>query len=156
MKLNKELFDIPSTLNNIVIKGLNDTSFCHYINEVFENSNQNIVVLTPTLFEANRLLNILTSYTDKAMLFPMDDFLTSMAIAISPDLEITRLETMNSLLNNEKHILVTHLMGFLRFLPEKKLYQDKIIKISRNSEYDIKKLSDMFSESMITMKWKNC
>ena len=140
MKLNKELFDIPSTLNNIVIKGLNDTSFCHYINEVFENNDQNIIVLTPTLFEANRLLNILTSYTDKAMLFPMDDFLTSMAIAISPDLEITRLETMNSLLNNEKHILVTHLMGFLRFLPEKKLYQDKIIKISRNSEYDIKKL----------------
>ena len=65
MKLNKELFDIPSTLNNIVIKGLNDTSFCHYINEVFENNDQNIIVLTPTLFEANRLLNILTSLFNK-------------------------------------------------------------------------------------------
>ena len=126
--------------NNLVIKGLNDTSFSHYIIETFENCDRNIVVITPTLFEANRLLNILTSYTDKALLFPMDDFLTSMAIAISPDLEITRLETMNSLLNKEKHILVTHLMGFLRFLPEKKLYQDRIIKITKNSEYDIKKL----------------
>lgn len=140
MKLNKELFDLPQKLDNVVIKGLNDTSFCHYVNEVFENSNKNIVVLTPTLFEANRLLNILSSYTDKVLLFPMDDFLTSMAIAISPDLEITRLETINSLLNDEKHILVTHLMGFLRFLPEKKLYQEKILNIKKNEEYDIKKL----------------
>ncbi len=140
MRLNKELFDIPKSLNNLVIKGLNDTSLCHYINEVFDDNNRNIVVITPTLFEANKLLNILTSYTDKALLFPMDDFLTSMAIAMSPDLEITRLETMNSLLNNEKHILVTHLMGFLRFLPDKKLYQEKIIRISKNSEYSPQKL----------------
>ena len=136
MKLNKELFEIPKNIDNIVIKGLNDTSFCHYINEVFENTNQNIVVLTPTVFEANRLLNILSSYTDKALLFPMDDFLTSMAIAISPDLEITRLETINNLLNNEKHILVTHLMGFLRFLPEKKLYQEKILTIKKGENYE--------------------
>ena len=100
MKLNKELFNIPKNLDNIIIKGLNDTSFCHYVNEVFENNDRNIVIVTPTLFEANRLLNIISSYTDKALLFPMDDFLTSMAIAISPDLEITRLETMNSLLND--------------------------------------------------------
>ena len=140
MRLNKELFDIPKSLNNLVIKGLNDTSFCHYINEIFGENNRNIIVITPTLFEANRLLNILTSYTDKALLFPMDDFLTSMAIAMSPDLEITRLETMITLLNNEKHILVTHLMGFLRFLPDKNLFQKKIIRISKNSEYSPKKL----------------
>lgn len=140
MKLNKELFPIIDKLDNIVIKGLNDTAFCHYVYETFVNNDKNIVLLTPTLFEANRLLNIISSYTDKALLFPMDDFLTSMAIAISPDLEITRLETINSLLNNEKHILVTHLMGFLRFLPTKELYQSKIISIKKNVEYDPKKL----------------
>ena len=141
MKLNKDLFSIPDDLDKVVIKGLNDTAFCLYVNEVFEKEKRNIIIVTPTLFEANRLLNIISSYTDKALLFPMDDFLTSMAIAMSPDLEITRLETINSLLNKEKHILVTHLMGFLRFLPEKKLYQDKIITIRKNDEYDPKKLA---------------
>jgi transcription-repair coupling factor (superfamily II helicase) len=140
MKLNKELFPITNKLSDVVIRGLNDTAFCHYVNEVFENNNQNIVILTPTLFEANRLLNIISSYTDKALLFPMDDFLTSMAIAISPDLEITRLETLNSLLNNDKHILITHLMGFLRFLPTKELYENKIIKIKKNDSIDPKEL----------------
>ena len=70
MKLNKELFSIPSSLDNVIIKGLNDTAFCHYVYETFENNDKNIVILTPTLFEANRLLNIISSYTDKALLFP--------------------------------------------------------------------------------------
>ena len=140
MKLNKELFHLPESLDNNLIRGLNETGFAHYINEVFEEKKENILLVTPTLFEANRLLNILTSYTDKALLFPMDDFLTSMAVAISPDLKITRLETINSLLENEKHIVVTHLMGFLRFLPNKDLYKNKIIKLKKNMDFDPKKL----------------
>ena len=140
MRLNSDLFVIPDNLENMVIKGLNDTAFCHYVYETFLKLDKNIVLLTPTLFEANRLLNILSSYTNKALLFPMDDFLTSMAVAMSPDLEITRLETINTLLNSEKHILVTHLMGFLRFLPTKELYQNKIITLRKNDEYDTKKL----------------
>ena len=142
MKLNKDLFDVSKVVDNIIIKGLNDTSFCHLVNEYLFNYNRNILIVTPTLFEANRLLNILNSYNDKTLLFPMDDFLTSQAIAISPDLEITRLETINNLLDEKKHIVVTHLMGFLRFLPEKKLYKNSIIHLKRNMEYDPKKLRD--------------
>ena len=142
MRLNKDLLPMSESLENKIIKGLNDTGFSHLINEFFEKNNQDIVVVTPTLFEANRLLNILNNYTDKSLLFPMDDFLTSMAIAISPDLMITRLETINSLLSKEKHIIVTHLMGFLRFLPDKKLYLNKIIHIKKNMEYDPKKLAN--------------
>ena len=142
MKLNKELLPISESLNNKIIKGLNDTGFCHVINEYFENNDRDIVLVTPSLFEANRLLNILTSYQDNALLFPMDDFLTSMAIAISPDLKITRRETINSLLSQEKHIIVTHLMCFLRFLPEKELYLKRIINIKKGMEIEPKKLAE--------------
>ena len=55
----------------------------------------------------------------------MDDFLTSMAIATSPDLEVTRLETLISLLDGKKKIIVTHLMGYLRYLPTKKYLKRK-------------------------------
>ena len=63
MKLNKELFNLPKSLDNVVLKGLNDTAFCHLVNEVFDSNNQNIIIITPTLFEANKLINILNSYT---------------------------------------------------------------------------------------------
>ena len=49
----------------------------------------------------------------------MDDFLTTESIAISPDLKITRLETINNILSNGKKIVVTHLNGYLRYLPKK-------------------------------------
>ena len=48
MRLNKDLLPISDSLTDNVIKGLNDTAFCHYINEIFLEKNQNIVLLTPS------------------------------------------------------------------------------------------------------------
>ena len=45
----------------------------------------------------------------------MDDFLTSEALAISPDLMINRLETINKVLENDNNIVITNLTGYLRF-----------------------------------------
>ena len=139
MKLNKDLFVMNSDLDNIGLKGMTDTSFSLLVNEIFEKEKRNILILTPTLFEANQILNNL-SYNSNALFFPMDDFLTSMAVAQSPELKVTRLETINELLNNKNHILVTHLMGFLRFLPTLETYKKHIIKLKVGMEYDTKKL----------------
>jgi len=140
MKLNDDLFKIDYDLENIGLKGMNNTSFCLYINKIFNTIDRNIIIVTPTLFEAGKLLDNLSSYNDKTLFFPMDDFLTSLAVAISPDLKITRLETINNLLNNERHIIITHLMGVLRFLPKKKKYQEKIINIKVGDSYSPKDL----------------
>ena len=142
MKLTKDFYKIDYNLNNIGLKGMNDTSFCLYVNEIFEKEQRDIIIVAPTLFEANKLVDNLSVYNDKTLFFPMDDFLTSLAVAQSPDLKITRLETINNLLIDKHHILVTHLMGFLRFLPEKKLYEEKIIKLEKGMEYDPKKLAE--------------
>ena len=144
MNIIDNLFTI-NFKNNIGLNGLTDESFCIYINEVFNSQDKSILILTPTLFEANKLLNSLSSYTSDVLFFPMDDFLTSMAIATSPDLQVTRLETINELLKNKKKILVTHLMGYLRFLPTKEEYRNHILNLEVGQEYDIKKLtSDLY------------
>ena len=59
------------------------------------------------------------TYTDKVLLFPMDDFLTSVAVAISPELKMKRLETLDKI-NLGEWIVVTNLTGYLRFLPDLK------------------------------------
>ena len=127
--------------NNVGLKGLTDESFCLYINKVFQEQNKSIIILTPTIYEANKLLNSLSSYTNDVLFFPMDDFLTSMAVATSPDLQVTRLETINELLKNKKKILVTHLMGYLRYFPTKENYQNSIIELKVGQEYSIKELT---------------
>lgn len=106
--------------NGLSVTGLTKELNVFYVLDLFNKRNGNTIVLTNTLYEANTYYDSLKTYTDDVYLFPMDDFLTSVAVAISPDLKIKRLETLNSIRNNNKSIVVTNLMGFLRFLPDKK------------------------------------
>lgn len=101
------------------IQGLNDSLKALYVYDYFNHDKDSILVVTNTLFEANKFYQEIYSYTKDVLLFPMDDFLTSEALAISPDLKNTRLETLNEILNTKK-IVVTNLMGYLRFCHLKK------------------------------------
>ena len=81
---------------NMGLYNLTDEFFCVYLNSV-RLKNKNILVVVDTIFEANKLYNNLSLLCDDVYLFPMDDFLTSEALAVSPDLMIKRLETINSI-----------------------------------------------------------
>ena len=86
----------------------------------FKTTNKSILILTNTLYEANKYFDAMSTYTDDCLLFPMDDFVASVALAISPELKIKRLETINTLKENNHKIVVTNLMGLLRYLPDYK------------------------------------
>ncbi len=121
-------FDVEK---NIGIIGLTDEFFCVYLNSLLIQKKKNILVVVNSLFEANNLYSSLTGYTQNVYLFPMDDFLTSEAIAISPDLKINRLETLNVInLSDEPVIVITNLTGYLRYLPNKKTYRNAILNLS--------------------------
>ena len=114
---------------NMGIVGVTDEFFCVYLSRLLKKEKKNILVVVNSLFEANNLYSSLSNYTDKCYLFPMDDFLTSEALAISPDLQINRLETINKILEDESSIVITNLMGYLRYLPSKKSYVDHILEL---------------------------
>ena len=120
---------------------MTDEFFCAYINSLFK-SKKSILVVVDSLFEANKLYNSLSNYNENTLLFPMDDFLTGEALAISPDLMIKRLETINSIINNENSIVITNLMGYLRFLPSKDVYLDNILKFEVGNRIDPKVLAN--------------
>ena len=137
------LFDQFITVDikkNMGIAGLTDEFFCVYLNNLLEKYNKNVLVVVNSLYEANQLYSSMKNYTDSCCLFPMDDFLTSEALAISPDLQITRLETINEIIKNESLIVITNLMGYLRFLPERKLYEEFILELKVGSTISPQKL----------------
>ena len=142
-------------LTNIV--GLTDELQSVYINNLCETQNSNILVVTSTLYEANKFYNSISKYTENVYLFPMDEFITSEASISSPELEITRLETLNTIVNIPKNkIIITNLMGLLRYLPEKSKYKENMIHLTVNSEIDKGKLyrklcnSGYITESLVT------
>ena len=75
-----ELFERFSFENESVIEGLTNELSVFYVLEAFKKEKRNILVLTSNLYFANQLFRSLETYTDKVLLFPMDDFFTSVAI----------------------------------------------------------------------------
>ncbi len=118
---------------NIQITGLTKELNVFYLLHLFENKKENLLVVTNSLYECNQLFSLLSTYTDHVLLFPMDDFLSSVALAISPDLKIKRLETLKKI-EDEKYIVVTNLTGFLKFLPQNKKGERKDLCLRMNEE----------------------
>ena len=127
-------------VNSNEISGLTDELKAIFINEKFNSENKNILVVVNTLFEASKLYQMLSNLNPNVLFFPMDDFITSEVLAVSPEFKISRLNTLNYLKNKKNYIVVTNLMGYLRYLPTKKVFEDKFINLKIGEEYEIKKL----------------
>ena len=103
--------------NNLIITGLTHELAYLYVSKLFKEKNKNIIVLLSTLYEANTFFSGIKTYEKNTFLFPMDDFITSQALAISPELKTRRIDTIESL-KKEQGIIVTNLMGYLKFLTD--------------------------------------
>ena len=145
MQLFKNIID-KENFSNLALAGLTDESFSVFMKELFEVKDKSILIVTSSLFESNNIYSSLLNYTNKASLFPMDDFLTSEAVAVSPDLRIERLNTLNNLLE-EKRIVVTNLMGYLRFLPTKEVYKSSFISLKVDDDIS----QDNLLESLLNL-----
>jgi len=150
MDFLKEIFKYE---NGKTIVGLTKELNVFFVLETFKKSNKNVIVLTSTLYEANKLYSSLKNYEDNTLLFPMDDFLTSVALAISPELKINRLETLEAI-KNKKNIIVTNLMGYLRFLPDKTKKDKLELKLEKNRTVNRDKMIeilDSFGYSRVSL-----
>lgn len=119
------------------IVGLNSELKSIYLYNKFIKDGKPIVFVTNNLYEANKIYKSLQNYTDRVWFFPMDDFITSEAIAASPELKMTRLETINEITKKKSGIVVTNLMGYLRFLPEKSLFIKNKITLEISKDYNM-------------------
>lgn len=134
------IYDIGSE-----ISGLTSELNIFYLQRLLEKHNRNIIVLTSSLYEANKIYNDLSITVDNTCFFPMDDFLSSMIIAASPELKYKRLETLDKLKSDEKQIVVTNLMGYLKFLPKVGTQNFVEINVGDNIRRDdlVNKLSEL-------------
>lgn len=136
MSFFDNIFDVGSMSSDYSIIGLNKEMSSLYIYDSFIKYNKGILVVASELYEANLLFEYLSKYTDKVLFFPMDDFLTSEAISVSPEFKAERIDSLNKLINDDKYIVVTNLMGYLRYLPLPSLWKDSNVNISVNCDYD--------------------
>ena len=146
----KKIFNFD-TFDNISITGLTNELASFAFNDIYKKSKKSILIVTNSLYESNIIYSSLSKYNSNTYLFPMDDFLTSEALAISPDLLSIRLNTLNSLCEEKQSIVVTNLMGLLRYLPTKEAWKNNYIKIKKGEDVD----SEELFRKLLTMGYKN-
>ena len=139
MKFFDNLFQITDT-GDYNVSGLNNELACINIYDTFIRNNKGILVVASSTYVANLLFQSLLNYTDRVLFFPMDDFLTSEAISISPEFKVERISTLNTISNDSKYIVVTNLMGALRYLPSKKIWKDSKLILKKGMEISRDKL----------------
>jgi transcription-repair coupling factor (superfamily II helicase) len=128
--------------NDLCISGLTTELKAKYIQENFINDNKSIFVVSSNQYEASKLYQSISNYNEKILFFPTDDFITSQAIAISPEFKNLRIRTMISLLNDNNYIVITDLLGYLKFVSSRNEFINKSIELELNKEESIKKIID--------------
>ena len=141
MKFFDKIFNINDT-TDYAVSGLNRELMCINIYDAFIKNNKGVLVVTSSTYIANLMYQTLLNYTDKVLFFPMDDFLTSEAIAISPEFKVERINTLNVISVDSKYIVVTNLMGALRYLPDKKLWKKSKIVLKKGMDINREELLD--------------
>ena len=143
MDISKKYADI---LNNSDISGLSEELKIQYIKYQYENNENDTLVLCNSLYEATTIYNNLRTYIDNVLLFPMDDFLTTMALAVSPELKVKRLETLNAIQHENKKLVITNLMGYLKFVPNKSVLQKMNITLNKNDKINRKSFEELIDK----------
>ena len=138
MKFLKEIINIDE-IDNVSITGLTNQLISFCVDDIYKSKKRNVLIITNTLYEANIYYSQLSKLNNNCYLFPMDDFLISESLASSPELKSIRINTLNSLSSN-KNIVITNLMGFLRYLPTKKLWEKSNINLKQNQDISKDKL----------------
>lgn len=146
MNIFDNLIDISYKSGKTAIDGINNGIEPLYLYNLYKKTNRGLFVVTSSLYEANKLYASLSCYTNDVLLFPMDDFLTTRIATISPELKSVRLDTINELIKNGNKIVITHLMGFLKFLPNKDSSKNNILNIEKGNNYKREDLLNILDE----------
>lgn len=105
-----------------------------YASKMFLEKKQNIVYVTPTIYEASRAYEALCEMigTDNVSFFPVEEFISSELVATSEAFRLARMLTIYSILENVPKIIVTNTEGLVRQLMSKDKLQQAVLKIKVN------------------------
>ena len=140
--------------NDVTYKGLTSELNIFCILKAHEEFKKNTLVLTNTLYEANKIYKELLTYNKNVLLYPMDELVSFVADAISPELKITRLETLEKIREEKNNIIVTNLFGFLKSISNQGNKSNNKISInnviSRNELVNILEENGYSRETLVT------
>ena len=113
-----------------------------HIASEFQTLNKTIFIVLDTLYEAqkyyDKLINMLG--IDNVLFYPSDELITSELLVSSIEFKLERNLTIKTMLDGNKHIVITNLSGVIRKQMPKDRWLKSSLKFKVNDEINIKEL----------------
>ena len=125
--------------NNIGLNTMSLGFFSLYLKKLLNSQEKNIIVVTPTIYEANKIYQNFCDTKD-VFLYETDDILTTNAASRSPELKVEKLNLLKESLTDNKKIVITDINGYLKKLPSINDFKNDILNIEVKKEIAMEKL----------------
>ena len=122
---------------------INNTLACSYlVSGVFLKKQKNILLVASSMYNAQILYEQIASLVgeDNCLLFPVDEIYHQTNYSYSKEMLSQRLYVMDKCLDNKKIILISHVEGVTRFLPNPELYKLNTLFLEKNKSYNLNNL----------------
>lgn len=134
---------------------LNDTKYTYLVNNIalnqnylltylsFLQKNEVVFYVANNLYKANLAYDTLCRLAgfDNVNLWVVDELVSSELLAVSGDFKHERINTLKSLIANDKKIIVTHTQALLKPLISKQKYQESILNINTGKVLNLKEVT---------------
>lgn len=122
---------------------INNTLACSYlVSGIFLKKQKNILLVASSMYNAQILYEQIASLAgeDNCLLFPVDEIYHQTNYSYSKEMLSQRLYVLDKCLDNKKRILISHVEGVTRFLPNPELYKLNTLFLEKNKSYNLNNL----------------
>jgi transcription-repair coupling factor (superfamily II helicase) len=109
---------------------------------LFQRMDDNILVVTPNLYTAQKVYDQLAQYLDdeEVAFFPQDEFMTTEMLAMSTEFKVERIHTIGRIRQGRKLVVVTNTTGFIKRLMPLSRWDDALVSLEVGMTKDPKEL----------------
>ena len=131
------------------LAGLTDVEETLLLSNSFKMKKKTLIVVKENLYSAQQLFNRLYPLLqDDVLLFAVEDSLRVEELAASPNIYGSQMDVLTTaLLNPLPKIVITHPSAIIRYLPSKEVFNDHIISLKINEQYNLSQIKQVLIES---------
>ncbi len=141
-KYNDYLFNVKKGTNPIMLSGLTDVGKVHLAYSTKFYAEKPICIITYNEMQARKIIKDLSYFKDNVKFFKKRDITSFDYLAESKDNLYDRIEILNSILNNEKPIIVTTIEAVMQKMVSKESLYKNTITIKKDSTIKLDEIKE--------------
>lgn len=113
----------------------------------FETDHQTRIIVKKNRYQAQQLYQRLAGLVDDVLLFVMEESLRVQSLAYSPEDKNEFIYSLTQLIKDDKpRLIIYNLASFIRYLPDKDLFEQYCLHLEENDEFDMNHLKEQLSQ----------